>query len=191
MRERATTLGELRTVRVEESITERARHAGASVIRRATADTDDDPLRTRCSRCQDELAGAARRCDARIAFLFSKQRQPARRRHLEHRRDAVTEHAPLRVDLASERIVNASAPHLATGRPHEGKRRPLSPIGEWKLDAIRAWPDAPHAARDSARDGDRVGTAFERLGSDHHPRRAALGHAGMIDTMRTFFRRAP
>jgi len=60
-----------------------------------------------------------------------------------------------------------------------------------KLDALRAWPDAPHAAGDSARDGDRVGTAFEGLGSDHHPRRVALGHAGMIGTMRTFFRRAP
>ena len=97
----------------------------------------------------------------------------------------------MRVDLAPEWIVHASAAHLATRRPHEGKRRPLSPIGEWKLDAFRAWPDAPHAAGDSARDGDRVGTAFERLGSDHHPRRVALGHAGMIDTMRTFLRRAP
>jgi hypothetical protein len=29
------------------------------------------------------------------------------------------------------------------------------------------------------------------LGSDHHPRRVALGHAGMIGTMRTLFRRAP
>ena len=97
----------------------------------------------------------------------------------------------MRIDLSPERIVHASAPHLATGRPHERKRRPLSPIGERKLDAIRAWPDAPHTASDRARDGDRVGTSFERLGSDHHPRRVALGHTGMIDTMRTFFRRAP
>src|SRR6185436_19119121 len=96
-----------------------------------------------------------------------------------------------RVDLAPEWIVNASTSHLATRRSHEGKRSPLSPIGERKLDAIRAWPDAPHAASDRARDGDRVGASFERLGSDHHPRRVALGHAGMIGTMRTFFRRAP
>lgn len=87
--------------------------------------------------------------------------------------------------------MNPSAPHLATGRPHEGKRGPLSPIGERKLDALRARPYAPHTASDRTRDGDRVGTSFERLGSDHHPRRVALGHTGMIGTMRTFFRRAP
>src|SRR6185436_6933141 len=140
--QRASTFGELGTVRVEESIAERARHSRATVIRRATADADDDPLCTRCSRGQDELASAARRCDTRIAFIVSKQRETARSGHLENRGYAVTEHAPLCIDLASERIVHASAPHLATGRAHEGKRRPLSPIGERKLDAFRACPDA-------------------------------------------------
>ncbi|TME43285.1 MAG: GNAT family N-acetyltransferase [Chloroflexi bacterium] len=37
-----------------------------------------------------------------------------------------------------------------------------------------------HAARDRGRDGHRIDAAFERLGSDHDPRRGALGHAGMI-----------
>jgi len=142
----------------------------------AAADTDDDPLRPEAAAAKDQLAGAARRGHARIALIVTQQRQPARRCHFENCGGAVAENAPRRIDLASEWIVHSRVPHIAAGRAHEGKRRPLSPS---RAAARRSRHVATRVARHARprSHSDRIGTAFERLGSDDDRARRAR-HAG-------------
>jgi hypothetical protein len=58
-------------------------------------------------RRENQLPGPASAGDAGVTFARFEQWKPARRGHLHDRGRAVTEHAPLRVDLATEWIVHA------------------------------------------------------------------------------------
>src|SRR5437867_4018706 len=81
--ERGAAFGQVVPVSIEEPIAEGARHTRAAIVRRAAADADDDAMRARCGRREDELAGATRRGDARVALALLEEWQPARGGHLD------------------------------------------------------------------------------------------------------------
>src|SRR2546430_2723496 len=180
LRERGTALGEIVAVAIEESVAEGARHPRASVVRGAAADADHDPMSAARGRREDELPRPPRARDARVAFGRSQQRKPARRGHLHHRRRTVAEDAPLRIDLATQRIVHARSAQTAVRRGDERAPRPLAAIGERDLLDSRVRPRTTDAARDRGGDGDRIGGAFARLGGDDEPRRAVSMHRGIL-----------
>ena len=131
-------------------------------------------------RCrEDELAGAARARDPRIALAHIEQRQAARGGHLDDGGDAVAEHTPLRIDLATEWVAHMRDAKRAFRRANERAHRSLAAIGERHLLDERIGPHAPDATRDRRCNGDRIRGAFERLGSDDHPMMGFGGHAGI------------
>src|SRR2546426_10197563 len=105
--ESRAALGKLVAVTIEKAVPKGARHSSATVVGRAAADSDHDPMRATRGRREDQLSGAAGARDARVAFARFEERKPARRRHLHDGGRAVTEDAPLGVDLATERVVHA------------------------------------------------------------------------------------
>ena len=59
---------------IEEPVAECARHPGAAVVRRAATDADYDVVRAAHRGSEDELPGAARARDPRVAFSHVEQR---------------------------------------------------------------------------------------------------------------------
>src|SRR5207253_1821298 len=109
-RERGTALRQIGAVAIEEPITERAGHARTAVVRRASADADDESMRAAHRSGEDQLAGATGGRDARIALVLAQEREAIRGRHLDDGGLSIAEHPPLGLDLAQQRIVDARSP---------------------------------------------------------------------------------
>ncbi len=130
-------------------------------------------MRAARGRGQDELTGAARRRDARIALALGEQRESARRGHLDDRGLAIAQDAPLRIDLAQQRIVHARRADRAFRRANERVHGALAAVGKRQLIELGIGQHAPEAARDRGRDGDRIGAPLEGLRRDNDPVRNA------------------
>ncbi len=83
---------------------QRMGHACAAVDRGAAADADDDLLDAGVERATDQLAGAARGGEHRVALGGRQQLQAARLRHLDDGRAAVAAETPRGGDRPAERV---------------------------------------------------------------------------------------
>ena len=109
-------------------------------------------------RGKDELARPAGARDAGVALVQFEQRKTACRSHLDHGGQSIAEDAPLRVDLATKRIVHARPAQAAIRRRDERPHGSLAAVGERHLFDVRARPGVTDAARDGRSDSDRIGS---------------------------------
>lgn len=153
-RQRCAAVREQLTVVTVEAYTERARHAGTTVVGCAAADADDDFAQPGLKRGAQQFAGSE--CDVRGSLLpsgtsGSRRLRPFRSRPSCHRREC-----PGRHDLLAERTADFSQPDLSAGRADECFNRSFTAIGDRDLSALprldkpsvfRAPWREPHAMR--------------------------------------------
>ena len=106
---------------------------GTAVVGGAAADADHNPARSRGDRCQEQLAGAARGGDERVALPGGNQHQPRRRRHLDDGGLTVTEQAETGDDRLTERAGHLNFAVRAASRRDEGLGRSFAAVGHRHL----------------------------------------------------------
>src|SRR5437667_4180862 len=151
---------------LEESKTQSARHAEATVVGCAAAKTDDDFSRTAPGRIQNHFANTKCVRANRISFVFGEPSHPGGFAHFHSGYFFIADPGVTRVDLTAERVMYFALYPGTAARIANNFRGSLAAIRHRRNFDFRIRQDIAQSCRDVFRNLPRTKRAFEFVRGD-------------------------